>query len=383
MNTILLNHVLEKFQSVVTGGFTALHTVALNLFYSFSVLELVFVGLLWAFGSNQDVGKLLFKIIKIALIFYLATNFFEIVKMLLNTFQYLGGKITPDAQLYIANPSKILNLGWNTGVNAMSHSSGSSGSGLSSQNLLGLGILTSFSIIGAQIIVIVGGFYLSSLTALILIPFGALTIFKNLFNRAIQGVFQTGISIFIAFILVGIMTVVWKDNNLEQVSSSGVSSLSIVFLGSIVFMLVFWKIPKLVAGFVGELGSSMFEDNTKSNMTVVNNVPNHTSGNATINTAMPQSREAQVSNMRAATTIVSSGTNNQNAQNPLSSSANVNVATNVNQNPTTSSVAQQMGLNQMMNKNESKVDKGSSVEGLSKENMKELKKTIQKSLKNK
>ena len=64
----------------------------------------------------------------------------------------------------------------------MSHSSGSSGSGLSSQNLLGLGILTSFSIIGAQIIVIVGGFYLSSLTALILIPFGALTIFKNLFN---------------------------------------------------------------------------------------------------------------------------------------------------------------------------------------------------------
>ena len=240
-----------------------------------------------------------------------------------------------------------------------------------------------FSIIGAQIIVIVGGFYLSSLTALILIPFGALTIFKNLFNRAIQGVFQTGISIFIAFILVGIMTVVWKDNNLEQVSSSGVSSLSIVFLGSIVFMLVFWKIPKLVAGFVGELGSSMFEENTKSNTTVVNNVPNNTSGNVAVNTAMPQSREAQVSNMRAATTIVSSGASNQNAQNPLSSSTNVNVATNVNQNPTTASVAQQMGLNQMMNKNESKVDKGSNVDGLSKENMKELKKTIQKSLKNK
>jgi len=125
---------------------------------------------------------------------------------------------------------------------------------------LGFGLLVLFTLIGAQIVLVVAGFYVVSLLALLFIPLGAFSPVKNLFEAAIAGVIKMGARVFALILVIGVAVNIWSQFDIGTISTTTTldKPLGLLFSALVVFVLAL-KIPTFAADLVGHLGGSLFE----------------------------------------------------------------------------------------------------------------------------
>ena len=291
IQTTFLEHINTAFATAATYAF--------NLLYLFAALELAVFGLVWALQRGLGWDRLVFKIIKIGLIFFVIQNFSWLLSTILESFAELAGTVIGGSAIseYIFNPAQIWQYGYNAGVNLLYLAANTDIFGLSMiQISLGMGILLVFGLLGIQMVIQIIGFYVISFGALILLPFGALTPGRNMFDKAVQAVLQAGLRLMVLIIIIGIAVVIWNGFDFVELETAGNFNLNQpmgLFFTALLFLCLALYLPKIISQAVGELSGTFLEE--KPSITVT--APSESMGVITAEAPGP------AANMQAATVI--------------------------------------------------------------------------------
>lgn len=328
----ILTVIQNSFVDKLAGAFGAIDHYAVSLFYIVAGLELVLFGIAWALRQEEALGVFLFKVLKLGVIFFIITSYPYLLQALINGFTSSAFHISADTTAkFFFNPAQLWQYGFDAGVSmlklAVEYGTANIGMSLI-YILLGFGTLLLFALIGAQVILVVVGFYVASLLALLMIPLGAFTLAKNLFEKAVQGVMQAGARVFILVLILGVAVTVWDQFQLKSVSKTMTLEKPLgLFFATLVFWLLCAKLPGMTARLVGRLGGSLFADmqmqSAASAATV--NINSSSSGSAAASTT--QGPTTAQNNMIAATSVAGSGVqvsgSSAGASSPGSSATNV------------------------------------------------------------
>lgn len=255
-------NVTTKIQSVFLDklypAFSKIANYALNLLYLFAVLELAMFGMMWALQRDIAWEKLIFKIIKIGLIFFVIKNYPNLVERIMHSFIKLSGVIVNDAEAakYVFNPAKLWQYGYDFGVNLL-HSAANAGNNFGLAMiyiLLGIGILLVFGLLGIQMVVQMLSFYLVALGSLIFLPFGAFSLGRNMFDKAVQAVFQAGIRLMGLITVIGLAMIIWDSFGLidiEENKNPNINQCLGLFFSALLFSYLASYLPKILSQVVG------------------------------------------------------------------------------------------------------------------------------------
>ena len=134
--------------------------------------------------------------------------------------------------------------------------------------------------------------------ALILLPFGAFTLGRGMFDRAVQAVFQAGIRLMSLIIIIGIAVVVWDGFDLTmEVTKINIGQSLGLFFTALLFCSLAFYLPKVLSQAVGSFGHDFFDGASSAPVVV------HDSGAASVVTT----DAGGTSDMRAATAIEAPG----------------------------------------------------------------------------
>ncbi len=290
---MVLSTIENQFIHHFTGGFATIGGYATELFYILAGLEIVLFGLMWAIKQEGGLGLFVFKILKLAVIFFVITQFPRLLQVLIDGFTKAGYGLTGgQGGTSLFNPGHLWNYGFDASIALMKLSVQAATINMALSNIyliLGCGLILLFSLIGAQIILIVTAFYLISLLALLLIPIGAFFASRNFFEHAIDSVFRMGARVFALLVVLGIGESIWSQFDLSSLteaadsisasantmgavspmaSSAGSAApggLTLMIpLGFFIATLVIWvlciKLPGLVAEVVGQIGGRLSDE---------------------------------------------------------------------------------------------------------------------------
>jgi len=256
IQTTFLQHLNSAF--VVVGYY------ALRLLYLFAILELVIFGLVWAMQREASWGRLIFKVLKIGLIFFIIQNFAWILNSIITSFAKLAGIVVSNQKLaaFIFNPAQIWQFGYDAGLQLLQQAATGEALGLVLiKIILGVGILLVFGLLGIQLILQIVAFYLVAFTALIFMPFGTFTASGAMFDKSIQAVLQAGIRLMVLIIVIGIGATIW-DTILLTKASSEVANINQplgLFFTALLFLYFAVQLPTIVSDAVGEISGSMLD----------------------------------------------------------------------------------------------------------------------------
>lgn len=305
-NTTIDVSAITLIQTTFLGNlkkaFTTVANYALNLLYLFAVLEVVVFGIVWALQRDVGWDKFFFKIIKIGLIFFIIQNYEYLLKQIMDSFAQLSGAVINNAGAvkYVFNPAKIWQYGYDSGVHLLQISTSGSNIGLALiQVSLGMGILLIFGLLGIQMVLQMISFYVVSLGALILLPFGAFALGRGMFDRAVQTVFQAGIRLMALIIIIGIAVVVWDGFQLVDMATTNNFNINQplgLFFTALLFCSLAFYLPKVLSQAVGSFSHDIIDGGSSAPVVV------HESGAASVSTDA-----GGMSDMRAATAIETSG----------------------------------------------------------------------------
>jgi len=224
---MVLSSIQNQFIHHFVHGFSVIGVYASELFYILAGLEIVLFGLIWAIRQEGALGIFVLKILKLGVLFFLITQFPNLLQALIDGFTKAGyGIAGSDGSNALFNPSHLWNYGFDASINLMKLSLQAAGSNSALSTIylfLGGGILLLFSLIGAQIILVVTAFYMVSLLALLLLPLGAFFASQNFFERGIETVFKAGARVFALVIVLGIGESVWSQFDLSALASAAAS----------------------------------------------------------------------------------------------------------------------------------------------------------------
>ena len=161
------------------GLFVPVHNTAVSLFAIIAVIELGIFGLMWAYRNDANFGNLMFKIIKLGVIFFVISSYPYILKHLIDGFTFIAGHDNKTWSQYLFNPAKLWEFGFDGAIIllklAVYYGTGNLGMSLIFL-VMGFGVFFGFVLIGAQVILTLLGFYIVSLLALLLLPLGTFTV---------------------------------------------------------------------------------------------------------------------------------------------------------------------------------------------------------------
>jgi P-type conjugative transfer protein TrbL len=252
-----LKHIGHVFETAVAD--------AKMVFISIAIIELVIFGIVWGMRAENVFGEFIFKVIKLTLVFSVISYLPDIAAGMLDSVSAIANSVSNSthATKLILNPGYIWKYGFDASISLvkLAVSSGSSnGAAGTLYNLLGFGSLLLFALIGAQIIAIMCGFYLVSLAALFLIPFGALTVFKNLFTQAITHMIRLSVQVMTLVIIMSVAISIWSKFDLKAFDASTKMDQPLgLFFCTLVICILVYQLPRLVARTVGDLGGNIFE----------------------------------------------------------------------------------------------------------------------------
>ncbi len=239
-------------------GFAAITQYALNLLYIFVGFEVVVFGLLWALQQESGWGRLLLKVIKIGLIFFIIQHFGGVIGSVVASFADVGSKLAPVPHLTdtFYNPALLWKYGYNSSVALLKAGSAVNVSvGLAMVQIsLGLGILLCFALLGIQIVLQLVGFYFTSLLGLLLIPLGVFSPATQMLEQVIQSILKAGVRVLVLFIVVGAAITTWHLFGLDkQAINVTVNEALGLFDSALLFAYLAIRLPGLVANVVGRL----------------------------------------------------------------------------------------------------------------------------------
>lgn len=255
MDPGILTRLLNSFTFVFTGGFTSLMPEAMFLLRTLAAIELTIVALWWALARDDALVAFLAKALWIGAFIYLVTEWPRLTQALVTSFIQAGlsaggGGLTIRD---FTNPSTIAGFGLE--VTGVIFSRLGSLSGLISSirnphmvfidGLAALGIVMAFFIMGIQIFISLLEFYLLSMLALLLVPFGVFRFTAFLAERAFGLIFAFGIKLMVLACITAAMLPVLvtlqipADPTLNQVLS--------LLLASVALCMLSWHAPSVAA----------------------------------------------------------------------------------------------------------------------------------------
>ncbi len=266
-SSVLNPAILGTFQDVYIDKLvTALSNISgysLSLFYFIAAIEIAVFGLVWAVRQEELFGAFIFKVIKLGMIFFLISEYPSLLQVIIDGFTQIAFQITPTgSQKFIFNPGMLWKYGFDHGVQMISIAVQYGTTNMAMSNLflcLGFGSILIFALIGIQIIIAVVGFYIVSLVALLLIPFGGFVGSQSFLSRALQGVLKAGVRIFIVILVVGIATSIWSALPADAITMTTTFDKPLsLFLSALIVLLLVWKLPETGVQLVGELKGNIW-----------------------------------------------------------------------------------------------------------------------------
>lgn len=316
------NQLIAQF----SGGFTQLIHIALVLFVSLAVIDIAIFGLVWAFSKRDGMGALVFKVFKIGVVFAIISLSPYLLQHLINGFIYVAaGANHSSATSYMQNPlsilSKVMTPCLATLKLAVDYGSYNIAMALI-YIIIAFSILIIFTLIVAQIMLMVLGFYLTASLAMLMIPFGALSIGRDMFAKAIQAVFSMGARVFSILCVVSLLAMTWDSVFTQAVSdTTPMPILLVALVYSIVFGFLMLKIPALAAEAIGKFGGDIFADFNQSSTDIQASPVTESSPPVTVSN--------HLANLQTATTVAAAGTadgsSGQHMASPLQAATDVTV----------------------------------------------------------
>jgi type IV secretion system protein TrbL len=253
-----------SFLQHLSAIFLTVARYALNLLYIFAVLELVIAGLFWALGQSLGWGRLFFKVLKIGLIFFVIQNYGWLINSIISSFAQVAGFTINNPKLadFIFNPAAIWQYGYNVGLFLLQQGMQSASMGLTLiLSFLGMGILLLFGLLGIQVIIQIVGFYLVSLTSLLMLPFGVFQPASKMFDRAVQMVLAAGLRVMAVIMVIGVAVGVWNGFNLNEMATNlvNISQPLGLFFTALLFLSLAIYLPHIAGKVVGSISSSFGE----------------------------------------------------------------------------------------------------------------------------
>ena len=297
---------VQTFQQVflqnLQASFPVFTKYAASLFYGVATIELVIIGLLLALSSGNSVYTLLTRLIKISIFFFLVFHFHDLFKLVSNSVQYIsektittagntvdtGDQFTLSSLWDFNNPSNYITKGLTQSVsdpvsqtspepgsqaNNMQHEqmqgermneadNNSQDQDMDDQNssIFAMGKLIIIAVTGILAIINLVLFYITALLALLLCPFGQMTVTSTFFQSAFGKFISAGLrlmSFTAVFILFStfydhiIEVAPYLDNNsvsgvMEQNNIQGSSDV-LGFLMALLGLGLCWFIPREVS----------------------------------------------------------------------------------------------------------------------------------------
>ncbi len=265
ISPMVFNLIQSDFLKHIGHVFETALADAKMVFVSIAIIELVIFGIVWAMRAENVFGEFIFKVIKLTIVFTVISFLPDIAAGMLDSVSSIANSVSNSthATKLILNPGYIWKYGFDASISLvkLAVTSGSSNSAAGTlYNLLGFGSLLLFALIGAQIIAIMCGFYLVSLAALFLIPFGALTVFKNLFTQAITHMIRLSVQVMTLVIIMSVAISIWSKFDLKAFDASTKMDQPLgLFFCTLVICILVYQLPRLVARTVGDLGGNIFE----------------------------------------------------------------------------------------------------------------------------
>ncbi len=374
--TVIQQHGLTE----LTKHFNHVGNIAIGLFTVIAVIEMALFGLVWSYRQDSTFGALVFKVMKLSLIFFIISSYPFLLQHLIDGFTQVAGSKTTDWNQFIFNPAKIWQFGFDASIRLLKLSVyyGTANVGMSMIYLfIGFTILLAFALIGAQIVLVVLGFYIVSLLALLLLPIGTLSICRGLLAKALQSVIQMGARIFGLIFVVTIAVQIWQQFDIANWSQNTTLMAPLGLLTSAVVVgYLIIRIPTWCANAVGPISGSLFDDFKDSGATTVV---------ASSSTVLPAVNSVAAGT--ALTPTVPAGIGSSATASPtqtLQSASQINPHSSANQQPIAAASGQIAGANRLMASSDklAKTQSASRLQqGISNDTLRKLKSTFKQALK--
>lgn len=263
LTPFIFNTIQNNYIQNFSLAFGEISHYAIQLFYLLATLEICLFGLIWALRQQQMFGLFFFKIIKLGFIFFLISNYATLLNTLVNGLAVIGlGHGNEKMGELLFSPDLLWRYGFDSGISLLQLAVqyGTTNNGITAIYLiLGFGVLLMITLIACQMILLVVGFYLLSLMALIFLPFGAFGLTEKFFTRSLHGLIQAAVRIFALIVVLGIGIGIWMSMSPGAFSQSTTLDQPLgLFIATLVITILCWKIPNLLARSVGEPGGELF-----------------------------------------------------------------------------------------------------------------------------
>lgn len=315
----VLSLIQNGFVEKLSTAYDEFAAYAMILFAIVATIEIALFGLMWAMRRDEMIATFLLKIIKLGVIFLVISAYPYLLSQLINGFtQVAFSTVGAETSGYIFNPTKLWQFGYDSAISMLKLAADYGSLNVSMGMIyivLGFGVLILFSLIGAQIVLLVVGFYVVSLLALLFIPLGAFSPVKNLFERALQGVIKLGARVFALILIIGVAVSIWSQFSVGEISSSTTLDQPLgLFFSALVVWVLTLKVPAFAADLVGHLGGRLFEASSGGTVTV-------SSASQAPVTAHAGGAEAAIASVAAASVVAPSGSQTSGGAGSLAQAA--------------------------------------------------------------
>jgi P-type conjugative transfer protein TrbL len=311
LTPLIFSSIQGTYVDKLTIAFSGIDHIAIKLFYILAAFEIAFFGIIWALRQQEMLGTFLLKIVKLGFIFFIISHYRDLLSILVGGFAQISvGATSPKIATILFNPDKIWAFGFDSSISLLQLAVqyGSTNVGITMIYLvLGFGLLFMFALIAAQVLILVISFYILSLLALLLLPFGTLTFTQNLSYRSLQGVIQAGARIFAFVLVLGIGIGILTGLHATAFSQSTTidQPLGLFFATFIITMLCF-IMPIYAGRVIGSFGESLWAQSASTSVSVTTTAPTinvspltHVAAASNVNTQMGMGTQA-ASNIHAA-----------------------------------------------------------------------------------
>jgi type IV secretion system protein TrbL len=255
MDPGVLTTLLNTFAFVFTGGYAQLMPEALWLLRTLATLELVIVALWWGLTQEDALVGFLAKALWIGAFLWLVTAWPTLTQAVVTSFMQTG-LLAGGGGLSVAeftNPSTIARYGLEVTAVIFARISRFSGFGaltnLPEVLLAGfsaLGIVLAFFVMAIQVFITLLEFYLVSMLALILVPFGVFRHTAFLAERAFGLVLAFGVKLMVLACITSAMLPVLVT--LQIPSEPSFKDVLALLLASLALAMLTWHAPSVAAG---------------------------------------------------------------------------------------------------------------------------------------
>lgn len=211
METGILTSMLNEFVSTVTLGYSSLMPDAMYLMQFFIAIEIVLVGLWWAFGREGVSVDAIKKLTTIFLFLWILSNFRMLSRVLVSSLGKAGitasGDTIPISVIF--DPSAIVDLGFRA-CEPVFQNYGGALEALSNpidsmlMGFTGILVLLSYFFIAINMFLVVIEFYIFTVVSVLFIPFALFRPTSWLAEKAIGGTFSLGIKVMVLSLVIGL-----------------------------------------------------------------------------------------------------------------------------------------------------------------------------------